>query len=439
MAHITSSTGETPSLVPTPAEHAQAIAELLTPLFSRLADPAHAERIDLADATAAFGRVLAADVTSTVAVPPFTNSQMDGYAVRAADLMDASAEHPVHLTVGTTSAAGDPVRTHAPGTATPVMTGAPIPDGADAVVQIEVVEPPHFIGIGEGSHDAPEGTTVAFSTPVAPGTFLRQAGADLSPGATILTAGTRLGSVQLGSLAAGGVTAVDVQPRPVVLLLSTGHELRTPGESLGPGQIYDANTSSLTAALHEAGAVPVCVSTPDDSAAVLATIDAHPADLLVTTGGVSAGAFEVVRDALEPAGVRFGHVAMQPGGPQGYGVARVTTASGLREIPVVAFPGNPVSALLSFEMFLRPLLRSAAGLTPDRKATLAPLAHAITSPVGKHQIRRGMLRADGSVEVGAPGSHLLHDYARATVLAHVPIGVSELPVGAEVEIWRIDE
>lgn len=436
MSNSVSMTGPTP----TPPEHAQAIAELLTPLLSRLADPAHAERVDLAEATTAFGRVLAADVVSTIAVPPFTNSQMDGYAVCAADLSTATADSPVRLAVGPTSAAGDPIREHPQGTVTPVMTGAPIPNGADAVVPIEVVDPPFFVGIGESSHDAPRGTTVAFASPVEAGAFVRQTGVDLSPGATILTAGTRLGPVQLGSLAAGGVTAVDVRPRPVVLLLSTGHELRAPGETLVPGQIHDANTSSLTAALHEAGAVPVCVSTPDDSAAVLAAIDAHPsADLVVTTGGVSAGAFEVVRDALEPAGVRFGHVAMQPGGPQGFGVARVATASGHREVPVVAFPGNPVSALLSFEMFLRPVLRTAAALTPDRIATMAPLAHAITSPVGKHQIRRGMLRVDGSVEVGAPGSHLLHDYARATVLAHVPIGVDELPAGAEVEIWRIDE
>ncbi|WP_036276910.1 molybdopterin molybdotransferase MoeA [Microbacterium sp. CH12i] len=426
-------TGTTPS----PSEHAHAIAELLAPALSRLADPANAERVSVSDA---YGRVLATDVVSTLAVPPFTNSQMDGYAVRAADLSGATGDAPVSLAVGPTSAAGDPVREHKAGTATPVMTGAPIPEGADAVVQIEVVDPPHFIGIGEGSHDAPEGTSVAFASPVDAGAFVRPVGVDLSPGATILTAGTRLGPAQLGSLAAGGVTTVDVRSRPVVLLISTGHELRAPGEPLEPGQIYDANTTSLTAALHEAGALPIGISTPDDAAAVRAAIDAHAsADIIVTTGGVSAGAFEVVRDALEPAGVHFGHVAMQPGGPQGYGLALLDTASGPREVPVVAFPGNPVSALLSFEMFLRPLLRSVAGLAPGRVVATAPLAHAIVSPIGKHQVRRGMLRDDGSVEVGAPGSHLLHDYARATVLAHVPIGVDALPAGAEVEIWRIDE
>lgn len=429
-----------PSPVPTPAEHAHAIADLLAPTLSRLADPVRAEHLDLADAAVAYDRVLAKDVVSTVAVPPFTNSQMDGYAVRADDLASANDRTPVSLPVGRTSAAGDPVRSHEPGTATAVMTGAPIPDGADAVVPIEAADPPHFVGIGEGSRDAPRGTTVRFSSPVASGTYLRQAGADLSPGAMILPAGTRLGPAQLGSLAAGGVTTVALRPRPVVLLLSTGHELRSPGDDLGPGQIYDANTSSLTAALHEAGAVPVRASAPDDAAAVLAAIGAHPeADLIVTTGGVSAGAFEVVRDALEPAGVRFGHVAMQPGGPQGFGLARLATASALREVPVVAFPGNPVSALLSFEMFLRPVLREAAGLAPRRIAETVPLAHPITSPAGKYQVRRGMLRADGSVEVRSPGSHLLHDYARATVLVHVPIGVDELAAGAEVEVWRIDE
>lgn len=431
---------------PPPHEHASAIADLLAPLFARLADPARAEHIALADAVAASGRVLAEDVVSTISVPPFTNAQMDGYAVRASDLETASVESPVRLPVGPTSAAGDPVLRHAPGTATPVMTGAAIPDGADAVVQIEVVDPPRFVGIGAGAgagtgtRDAPHGTMVAFAAPVAAGTFVRRAGVDLSPGATILTAGTRLGPAQLGSLAAGGVTTAAVRPRPIVLLLSTGHELRAPGESLAPGQIYDANTASLTAALHDCGAEVLRASAPDDAAALFAAIDAHPtAHLVVTTGGVSAGAFEVVRDALEPTGVRFGHVAMQPGGPQGFGMAQLATASGPRTLPVVAFPGNPVSALLSFEMFLRPLLRAAAGLAAARTTARAPLAHGLVSPAGKHQVRRGMLRADGSVEVGAPGSHLLHDYAQATVLVHVPIGVSELPAGAEVEVWRIDE
>ncbi|MCE7482042.1 molybdopterin molybdotransferase MoeA [Microbacterium profundi] len=423
----------------TPAEHADTVAQLLAPVIDSLADDARSELIALSPGTAS-GRVLSADVRSPITVPPFRNSQMDGYAVRAADLASASADAPVALGIGATSAAGDAVHEHLSGTAAPVMTGAPIPSGADAVVPIEIADPPRFIGIGSGAVETPADTTVRFHAPVQAGSFVREAGADLAAGSTILPAGTRLGPAQLGSLASAGVTEVQVRARPVALLLSTGHELRAPGDELEPGQIYDANTASLTAAMEESGAIVQVAFAPDDASAVLRAIAQHPdADLIVTTGGVSAGAFEVVRDALEPAGVRFGKVAMQPGGPQGLGNATVAAAEGERTVPVIAFPGNPVSALLSFEMFLRPILRRAAGLDPSRRVQRAPLAEALSSPREKHQIRRGGFRADGSVEVGAPGSHLLHDYARATVLVHVPIGVDALPAGAEVEVWRIDE
>lgn len=418
----------------TPADHAADIAALLAPLRERLTDPGTAEVVPLADAR---GRILAVDAVSPGAVPPFSNSQMDGYAVRSDDVAGASAEHPVTLPVGRTSAAGDGIHEHIPETASPVMTGAPIPAGADAVIPIEVADPPHFVGIGRGSHDAPAGTTVSFAAPVEPGAFVRPAGADLDPGALVLSAGTRLAPVQLGSLAACGIAEVAVRRRPRVLLLSTGDELRAPGETLEPGQIHDANTTSLTAALEENGAEVRRGFARDDAAALREEIARHDGiDLILTAGGVSAGAFEVVRDALEEGGVSFGPIAMQPGGPQGHGVLRTGDGDG---IPVVTFPGNPVSALLSFEMFLRPFLREIAGLVPLRAASRAPLAHEIVSPRGKHQVRRGTLRPDGTVEVGAPGSHLLHDYARATVLAHIPIGVEALPAGAEVEIWRIDE
>lgn len=418
---------------PSPTAHAEAVAALLAPVLDSLADDSRVELIPL---RAAAGRVLSVDVESPITVPPFTNSQMDGYAVRASELASASTDSPARLRIGETSAAGDAVHEHVPGTAAPVMTGAPIPAGADAVVPIELADPPRFIGIGKQADGAPVDSPVAFHAAVEPGTFIREAGADLPAGSTILPAGTRLGPAQLGSLASAGITEVRVRARPVVLLLSTGHELRAPGDALQPGQIYDANTASLTAAIEEAGAIVHCAFAPDDAAAVLGAIAQHPQiDVIVTTGGVSAGAFEVVRDALEPAGVQFGKVAMQPGGPQGLGNARVDE----RTVPVIAFPGNPVSALLSYEMFLRPILRRAAGLDPSRRVQQARLSHALTSPPAKHQIRRGTFRADGSVEVGAPGSHLLHDYARATVLVHVPIGVDALPAGAEVEVWRIDE
>lgn len=420
-------------------EHAAAIAALLSSTFAAQADPVRGEVVALTPGGPAHGRVLAVDVRSPLPVPPFTNSQMDGYAVRSADIAHASAANPVRLPIGEARAAGDAAGTHEAGTATPVMTGAAIPIGADAVVPIEIVDPPRFLGIGSAADAANTGASdgVAFSAPAAPGTFVREAGSDIGAGELLLPAGIRLGPVQLATLAAVGLTTVRVRPRLRILLVSTGHELRDPGTSLASGQIHDANTSSLTASFADAGVEVEHASSPDDADALLAVITAHPdVDLLVTTGGVSAGAFEVVRDALEPRGVRFGHVAMQPGGPQGAGLLQ---RPGRDPLPVVAFPGNPVSALLSFEMFLRPLLRRAAGLRERREVRWLPLALAIESPQGKHQIRRGMLRDDGSVWVGAPGSHLLHDYARATVLVHVPAGIAALPAGAEVEVWRIDE
>lgn len=416
-------------------EHTATVAALLAPALAAVADPTRAEMVPLTPAGPAHGRVLAADVRSPLPVPHFANSQMDGYAVRSADIAAATGSRPVRLPIGRARAAGDAAGTHEPGTATPVMTGAAIPAGADAVVQIEAADPPRFLGIGAAGGDPSAG--VAFSTPVAPGTFIREAGSDVTAGQLLLTAGTRLGPAQLAALAAVGLTTARVRPRLRVLLVSTGHELRAPGEALGSGQIHDANTASLAASILDTGAEVACAAAPDDAQALLAVIAAHPeADLLITTGGVSAGAFEVVRDAFAPRGVSFGHVAMQPGGPQGEGML---CRDGLAPLPVVAFPGNPVSALLSFEMFLRPLLRRAAGLRDRREVRWLPLAHAIESPQGKHQIRRGMLRDDGSVSVGAPGSHLLHDYARSTVLVHVPAGIAALPAGAEVEVWRIDE
>lgn len=419
-------------------EHQDAAAALLAPLIERLADPAVAEVIRVGDA---LGRILSTDIASPTSLPRFANSQMDGYAVRAADLASASPDSPVRMEVGRTSAAGDPVGTMDAGRAAPIMTGGAVPVGADAVVPIERADPPRFVGIGADAHDAPAGTTVAFTAPVEPGTFVRGIGTDIAQGDVLLRAGTRLGPAQLGSLAAAGVVDVPVRPRARVLVLSTGHELRDPGVPFDPardsGAIYDANSTMLAAAVAEAGADPVTDAAPDDAAAVVAVLEAHPdADLVVTTGGVSAGAFEVVREALAPLGVEFGPVAMQPGGPQGLGSA---TLPGGRAVPVVAFPGNPVSALVSFELFLRPLLRGLAGLAPQRPTQLAALAHPVSSPPARHQVRRGSLRADGAVEVGAPSSHLLHAYALANVLVHLPVGVGSLPAGAEVEIWRIDD
>ena len=424
-------------------EHREAVQALLAPLLLDRATeelPLSARRVTT-DPAAYRARTLAADVASPVSLPPFDNSQMDGYAVRAADLAAAATGAPAVLAVADRIAAGDPGAPLLPGTAAPIMTGAPIPAGADAVVPIEQADPPLFrpaAGPGDTAR------TVSFLAPVAPGTFVRATGSDVRAGDRLLGAGSRLGPAQYGVLAGTGLTAVVVLRRIRVLLIATGHEIRDPGDDLAAGQIYDSNSVILGQALQDAGCtVTARPCRSDDAADLLAILaDADEADLVVTVGGVSAGAREVVRVALGPLGVRFQHVAMQPGGPQGSGTITVPDGAGQTgRIPVVSFPGNPVSALISFEVFLRPVLRRLAGEPrPDRALLRAPLAAAVQSPAGKHQLRRGILRPDGTLDlVGGASSHLLHAYAAATALVHLPVGVQSLDAGDPVDYWSIDD
>jgi molybdopterin molybdotransferase len=434
-------------------EHREAVAALLVPLFHNRATeivPLSSEHLTI-DPAQYRARSLANDIDSSVSLPPFDNSQMDGYAVRSGDLATATDGTPVALRIADRIAAGDPGTALPPGSAAPIMTGAPIPAGADAVVPIEQAQPPRFLPVGASDPalwGVPADATVSFSAPVSPGTFVRPTGSDVRAGDRLLPAGTLLGPAQLGVLAGTGVTSVVVFRRIRVLLIATGHEIREPGQGLAPGQIFDSNSVLLSQALQDAGCTVIarpCRS--DDAADLLALInDAPAADLVVTVGGVSAGAREVVRDALGPLGVRFGHVAMQPGGPQGLGdIPRPGgedgPASAGSRLPVVCFPGNPVSALISFEVFLRPVLRRLAGLPrPERELRHAPLAEAVESPAGKHQLRRGILRPDGALElVGGPSSHLLTAYAAATALVHLPVGVQSIAAGTTVDYWSIDD
>ena len=394
------------------ADHLAAVRSLLAHLAGRESTSASGPEI---------GRVLARDVVSPINHPPFDNSQMDGYAVRAADVV-AGARMPVAAPI----AAGQATGTLAPGTAAPIMTGAPIPRGADAVIPIERATPDSF-----GAE------TVSFVEVPEAGAFVRRRGSDLEAGAPILSA------ARWGILAASGVPLVHLIPRVRVLVISSGDELQEPGGELTDGRIFDANSVAMAVAVQEAGGVvTAALRATDDAAELIRLLASHAeeVDLVLTTGGVSKGAYEVVRDVFEPAGVAFGSVAMQPGGPQGLGLARITDAGGATfERPVVAFPGNPVSALVSFEMFLRPVLRELHGLAHRRAPVVAPLAEPLDSPTNKHQVRRGILRPDGRVElVGGASSHLLHSYATSTHLIHVPLGVSHLESGDNVEVWSIE-
>lgn len=389
-------------------EHQQAVAGLLA--------PTETVTLPLADC---LGLVLARDLVTGVSLPPFDNSAMDGYAVRAFDVADADADEPARLPVAADIPAGrtDPV-TLLPGTAARIMTGAPVPDGADAIVPVE-------------GTDAGTGT-VAVHEHVRPGTHVRRSGEDVRAGSTVLAAGTELSAAALGLAAAVGSGSLEVFRRAGVLVLSTGSELVAPGEPLRAGQIYESNGTMLAAAVEEAGGKAELLRfVPDDVDTFLATLDARLAgvDLVVTSGGVSAGAYEVVKDALADRGVQFYPVAMQPGGPQG--------AGRYRGVPVVTFPGNPVSSLVSFEVFVRPALRTAMGHAERHRAPIAArLAEDVRSVAGKRQYLRGRYEAaSGEVRThGGPGSHLLGSLATANCLLAIPEAETDLPAGTEVEL-----
>ena len=397
--------------VRTVEEHQLVVSGLLSAL--------PAEEVPLA---AAAGRVVAHDLPALVALPGFTNSAMDGYAARHAEVGAASESAPVRLPVGADLPAGrSDVPPLEPGTVHRIMTGAPVPAGADVVVPVERT-------------DAGTDVVTITGSPAA-GTHLRHAGEDIRAGELALPAGTVLGAAQLGLAAAVGYAAVPVRRRPRVLVLSTGSELVEPGRPLQPGQIYESNSVLLSAAVTEAGGEARTLHfVPDDVDQFLATVRAElpTADLLVTSGGVSAGAYEVVKDAFRGLGtVEFTKVAMQPGGPQGAG-----TVDG---VPVVTLPGNPVSSFVSFEVFVRPALRRALGhAAPDRLRTTARLTEALRSPAGRRQFLRGRFDGEVVTQVGGPGSHLVAHLARANCLVVVPEDVTELPAGAQVSVVLIE-
>jgi molybdopterin molybdotransferase len=438
-------------------EHRARLAELLAPLAQR---PAEERPLD-----AALGAALAADLVAPVSLPPFDNSQMDGFAVRSAefrgdfgatggdlgatggdlgatggdlgvrggdlgvrggDLSVTGGDLGREFTVVAAIAAGDVPAPLQPGQAAPIMTGALLPEGADAVVPVERAVPSRF----------PEpGATVALPV-VEAGTYVRRAGSDVAAGAVVLPAGTPIGARQIGLAAALGFTTLPVRAPLRVLVISTGAELAPDGEPLGPGQIYDANGWLLSSALREDGLEAenaVCRSDDPASlrhelAAAARAAEEGTLDLVITTGGVSKGAFEATKLALDGHDVEFAHLAMQPGGPQGLG--------SFEGLPVVAFPGNPVSCWISWEVLLRPVLAELVGAPRCRRRLTAPLAAPLESPHGKLQVRRASLRQDGSVAlVGGPGSHLLGALAVSDALVLVPEDVTDLAAGADVEVW----
>jgi molybdopterin molybdotransferase len=379
----------------------------------------HAQRLDSerVPIERAAGRVLAEPVAALVDLPPFANSAMDGYALRSADVLDAPTRLPVvaHIAAGAT--AGRPL---APGEAMAISTGAALPEGADAVIPLELIEE------ADGS--------IEFSASVAEGDNVRERATDVSAGDTLLEPGTRLGPAQVAGLAAAGLSEVQCTKRPRVGILVTGSELRQPGEPLGPGQIYESNGVLLATALQLAGAVPAQLGVVADDA------EEHERamerallgfDMLVTSGGASVGPHDLVRSTQAKLRVEehFWGVAVKPGKPVAFGTRR--------DHLVFNLPGNPVSVLVTFELFVRPAVNALLGL-PDplpeqRRGTL-------TAPVSRNPRREEYVRAttarEGDAVVVEPlsgrESHMIARAGRANALVVVEAGEGELEAGEAV-------
>jgi len=379
----------------------------------------------------AHGLRLAEDVLAVLAVPPFANSAMDGFAVRAADVAAAGEDAPLTLpVVGDVPAGTTHPAAVVPGSAVRVMTGAPLPPGADAIVPVELTDqPPGAAGLP--SH-------VVVRAAVEAGRHVRGEGEDIRPGDVVLRAGTVLAATHLSAAVSAGHGELLVHPRPRVGVLATGDELCPPGTDPGPGRIPDSNSLLLAALVREAGAEPVPLGTVGDDPAELraAVHDAlERVDVLVTSGGVSVGTKDVVKAALADQ-LGFTTVAMQPGKPQGFGVLE-------GRLPVFALPGNPVSVMVSFHVHVAPALRRMLGLPARLPLGTARAGVGWRCPPGRRQYLPVLLEDDGvdlpsvrPASAGGSGSHLVASLALAQALAVVPEDVDAVAPGDEVGLLR---
>ncbi len=391
------------------------------------------ERVEVADAA---GRVLAGPISSALTLPPWDNSAMDGFAVRSADLAAAGEASPVRLRVlGEVPAGGAVSAAVETGTALRIMTGAMMPPGADTVVPVEDTD------AQPGQAALPDAVGIRIA--LAAGVNVRRAGSDVRAGMPLLPGGYAIGSAAVALLAATGTASVEVHRRPRVAVLSTGDELVPVGRPLGPAQIHDSNGPALAAQALAAGAEVRRFGIARDTLADLLGLLEEAvawADVVVLSGGVSVGAHDHVKPAFSALGtLSLWRVAIKPGRPFAFARAR----SGERDVALFGLPGNPVSVFVTFELFVRPLLRALAGHTRpfDRPVRHARLVEPLAGSAGRVTIARVVLgpdptRPDGLLarSSGGQDSHMLWSLASANGLAFVP---ASLPAGADVVVWDL--
>jgi len=386
----------------------------------------------------ALGQTLAEDIRSPINLPQWANSGMDGYAVRAEDIAGASGSSPRVLPVVGTVAAGQmPARRLEPGTAVRIMTGAPVPPGADTVVAFEDTDELERKASGRGLGE------IGILRAEPKGASVRPAGEDVRAGEIVLARGATLSPAGIGVAASVGRTSARVVRRPVVAVLSTGDELQLPGEELAPGKIYDVNGYSVAGAVLKAGGIPnVLGIAPDDPAAMNAKIsEGLQADVLITSAGVSKGDYDFVKDVLgERGSVEFWSVRMRPAKPLAFGLLRGPSG---RQVPHIGLPGNPVSALVAFEQLCRPALLKMQGRTRlDRPVVEATLEDAIRNSDGRRVYARVWVsRRNGEYVArltGPQGSNVLTPLSRANGLAICPEDVPVLNAGDKAVVQMID-
>ena len=388
----------------------------------------------------ALGQVLAEDVTSSIDIPPLDNTAMDGYAVRATDTAGATPERPVRLRVAGELAAGHLYEGEVePGAAVRIMTGAPMPAGADAVVPFEDTNESGAHAFGRFSKAV---DSVLVCKAARPGDNVRQAAEDVCRGALVLGRGAVLRPAHVGILASLGRTTVRVVRRPVVAILSTGDELAQVGEPLRPGAIYDSNSRSVAAMVLQNGGIPrilgIARDTVEDlTAKIRQGLDA---DMLITSAGVSRGDYDVVKDVLAREGeVDFWTVRMKPGKPLAFGAFN----SGQRRIPHIGLPGNPVSSMIAFEQFARPSMLKMMGKTRWVKPTVdAVLLEDIENQGGRRFFARALIeKRDGQYYArmtGPQGSGILTSMAAANGLVVIPENVALARAGEHCKVQMLD-